>query len=303
VTDLGAQPHKAILYALGANLGIALAKTGAVLVTGSSSMLAEATHSYADTGNQLLLLLGLRRSRRPPDREHPLGYGKVTYFWSFIVALLLFSVGGLFSIYEGWHKLEAAEPIAHPSIALAVLALSIFLELTSLRRCLAELAHERGARSLWRWVNETRSAELVVVFGEDLAAVLGLSLAFAFVWVAAWTGNRVWDAAGSLAIGSLLVTVALFVAYRIKALLIGRSADPEIVAVIEHEIESDPAIRELLNALTVQVGPQVMLAAKLRMREDLSIEGACEAINALERRLKRAVPQIGWCFMEPDVRD
>jgi len=299
----GAEPQRAILYALGANLAIALAKTGAVVVTGSSSLLAEAIHSYADTGNQLLLLLGLRRSRRPPDLEHPLGYGKVTYFWSFIVALLLFSVGGLFSIYEGWHKLEDGAPIAHLWIAVAVLALSVVLELASLRGCLAEVAHERGARSLWRWANETRSAELVVVFAEDLAAVLGLSLALVFVLVSAVTGDPIWDAAGSLAIGSLLVAVALFVAYRIKALLIGRSADPEIVAVLEREIESDPAIRELLHALTVQVGPQVMLAAKLRMREDLSIGEACEAVNVLERSLKRAVPQVGWCFMEPDVRD
>jgi cation diffusion facilitator family transporter len=299
----GSSPRKAILYALAANSGIALAKTAAATVTGSSAMVAEAIHSYADAGNQLLLLLGLHRSRRPPDREHPLGYGKVTYFWSFIVALLLFSAGGLFSLWEGWHKLHASEPLASPWIAVAVLVFAIGLEAVSLRGCLAEIDRERGSRSLWRWVNESRSAELVVVLGEDLAALLGLTAALVFVVLASVTGNPAWDAAGSMVIGGLLVVIALFVAVRIKALLIGRSADPQVVAAIEREIESDPAIRELLNVLTVQVGPQLMLAAKLRMQPGLSIDEACTAINALEVRLQRAVPAVGWCFMEPDLRD
>ncbi|MBW2313935.1 MAG: cation diffusion facilitator family transporter [Deltaproteobacteria bacterium] len=299
----GASPQKAILYALAANSGIAVAKTAAAMATGSTSMVAEAIHSYADSGNQLLLLLGLHRSKRPPDREHPLGYGKVTYFWSFVVALLLFSIGGLFSLYEGWHKLHGAEPIQSLWIAVLVLLFSMALEVVSLRGCLAEVARERGGRSLWRWVNESRSAELVVVFGEDLAALLGLSAALVFVVLAALTGNPVWDAAGSMVIGGLLVMIALFVAVRIKALLIGRSADPGIVAAIEREIQADPAILELLNALTVQVGPQLMLAAKLRMSPDLSIDEACEAINNLEMHLKQSIPEIGWCFMEPDLRD
>jgi len=298
----GASPQKAILYALAANAGIALTKGAAAAATGSTSMVAEAIHSVADTGNQLLLLLGLRGAGRPPDREHPLGYGKVTYFWSFVVALLLFSVGGLFSLYEGWHKLHDPEPIESVWIAIAVLSVSMALEVTSLRGCLAEIAHERGSRSLWRWVHESRSAELVVVLGEDVAALLGLATALGFVALAAVTGDPAWDAAGSMVIGALLVVVALFVAVRIKSLLIGRSADPGIVAAIEREIEADPAIDELLNALTVQVGPQLMLAAKLRMRPGLSIDEACAAINALEVRLKQAIPEVGWCFMEPDVR-
>jgi cation diffusion facilitator family transporter len=299
----GADPQKAILYALGANAGIAVAKTAAAVVTGSSSMTAEAIHSYADTGNQLLLMLGLRRSKRPADREHPLGYGKVTYFWSFIVAMLLFSVGGLFSLYEGWHKLHVQEPPVSLWIAVVVLVASIGFETVSLRGCLAEVDHERGGLPLWRWVNRTRSAELVVVLGEDLAALLGLTIALVCVSLAALTGNPAWDAVGSLAIGALLVVVAVFVAVRVKSLLIGRSADPEVVAAIEREIRADGNIVELLNALTVQVGPQLMLAAKLRMREGLSIDEACLAINRLEVRLKETIPQVGWCFMEPDVRD
>lgn len=299
----GASPQRAVLYALAANAGIALTKAAAAAVTGSTSMVAEAIHSFADTGNQLLLLLGLRGARRPPDREHPLGYGKLTYFWSFVVALLLFSVGGLFSLHEGWRKLHDPGPIESIGVALGVLAVSMALEVSSLRGCLAEVARERGSRSLWCWVNESRSAELVVVFGEDLAALLGLSAAFVFVALAGVTGDPSWDAAGSMVIGALLVLIALFVAVRIKSLLIGRSADPEIVAAIEREIGADPAIHELLNALTVQVGPQLMLAAKLRMQPGLSIDEACTAINSLEVRLKRAIPEIGWCFMEPDLRD
>lgn len=299
----GPDPRRAILYALGANFAIAIAKTGAAATTGSSSMLAEALHSYADTGNQLLLLLGLHRSKRPADPEHPLGYGKVTYFWSFIVALLLFSVGGLFSLYEGWHKLQAAEPMVSPWIALLVLGASIVLEAASMRGCLVEVNRARGARSLWRWFNESRSSELVVVFGEDLAALLGLGAALVFVLLATVTGNPRWDAAGSMVIGALLIAIALFVAVRVKSLLIGRSADPEVVRAIEQAIEADGEIVELLNVLTVQVGPQMMLAAKLRMRPGLDVAEVCEAINQLELRLKDAFPDLGWCFMEPDLRD
>src|SRR5262245_29725111 len=192
-----ASPLRAILWAFAANLGIAAAKLGAALYTGSTSMLAEAIHSAADTGNQVLLLLGLRRAARAPDPEHPLGYGKDIYFWSFIVALLLFSMGGLVSIYEGIHKLDSDEPIQKTWVALAVLAISIVLESVSLRGCLREVNHLRGGRSLWRWVNESRNAELVVVLGEDVAALVGLSVAFLFVVLAEVTGDRHFDAAGS----------------------------------------------------------------------------------------------------------
>ena len=298
-----ASPLRAILWAFAANLGIAIAKLSAALTTGSAAMLAEAIHSGADTGNQLLLLLGLRRSQRPPDREHPLGYGKVTYFWSFIVALLLFSLGGLFSIYEGLHKLESHEPLVQPWVALGVLAVSIGLEALSMRGCLAEVRHVRGDRSLWQWVNQSRNSELVVVFGEDLAALLGLGIAFFFVLVAWVTGEPRWDALGSLAIGVLLVCVAIFIATRVKQLLIGRSADPRVVEAIHAEIGADPAILTIWNVITIQVGPHVMLAAKVRLRDGLSLEEACQRINALERAVKARVGEVRWCFMEPDVAD
>ncbi|MGE4544485.1 MAG: cation diffusion facilitator family transporter [Pedobacter sp.] len=298
-----ANPLKAILFAFAANLSIASAKTVAAVFSGSSSMMAEAIHSFADTANQLLLLLGLRRAARPADVEHPLGYGKVTYFWSFMVAILLFSVGGLFSVYEGYHKLHSPEPVEHLWLALGVLAVSIVLEGFSMAGCLREINKCRGRRSLWRWINECRSSELIVVFGEDFAALIGLILAFCFLIIAGVTGNARFDAAGSICIGVLLIVVAVFVSIRVKSLLIGRSADPELVAAIEEAISGDGDILEVFHVITLQMGPKVMLAAKLRLREGISSDQACERINVLEARIRERFPEIGWCFMEPDLRD
>lgn len=299
----GSNPTRAILWAFAANLGIALAKSGAAFFTGSSSMLAEAIHSYADTGNQLLLLLGMNRAKQPPDSEHPLGYGKATYFWSFIVALLLFSVGGLFSIYEGLHKLHEHGPIENAWIAIGVLAFSLVLESLSMRGCLQEVDKLRGGRPLLRWLRESRSSELVVVFGEDLAALLGLTLALGFVLLAVATGERAFDAYGSLAIGVLLVVVAILVAERISKLLIGRSADPELTARLRGQLASEPAVAQVLNLITLQIGPEVMLAAKVRLRDGFALEQAVGEINALELRLKAENPSLRWSFVEPDVED
>lgn len=295
-------PIKAILYAFSANLGIAIAKTIAAIFTGSSSMTAEAVHSFADTGNQLLLLLGMHQSKRPPDKEHPLGFGKVTYFWSFMVAVLLFSVGGLFSVYEGWHKLHAPEPIQQVWIALFVLGFSIGLEGFSMVGCIAEINKIRGKRSLWQWFNQSRSSELLVVFGEDLAALMGLVVAFCFLVLASLTGNSSFDAFGSISIGILLIIIAVVISIRVKDLLIGRSADPDLVSAIESQISNDAAIKEVFNIITLQMGPQIMLAAKIRMDEDLKFNEICEKINLLEEKLKLQFPEIGWCFIEPDIR-
>ena len=294
---------KAILYAFVANLGIALAKLAASMYTHSGSMLAEAIHSFADCGNQVLLYLGLRQARKAPDARHPLGYGKVTYFWSFIVALLLFSMGGLFSIYEGWHKLHAPEQLNQAWIALAVLGVSIVLEFGSLLGCLREIKKLRRDKPLLRWVKTTRNAELVVVLGEDLAALLGLALAFVFVSLAVLTGNPVFDAAGSIVIGLILVCVSIFIAIRIKSLLVGSSAEDELVEELRAEVAGDPDIRALLNAITLQMGPDVMLAVKVRMRPGLTLEAAVASLNALEKRIKAKFPTVAWCFVEPDVTD
>ena len=292
---------RAILYAFIANLGIALAKLAAALYTKSGSMLAESIHSFADTGNQVLLYVGLRQSARPADERHPLGYGKTSYFWSFIVALMLFSMGGLFSIYEGWHKLQVHEGLNKAWVAISVLAVSIVLEAGSLAGCVREINKVRRGRSFRHWLRETRNAELVVVLGEDIAALVGLVLALLFISLAAATGNPVYDAAGSIAIGVVLICVSIFIAIRIKGLIIGRSAESDLRAALEELIRSDPAITELLNAITLQMGPQVMVAAKVRMLPDLPVERAAVHINQLEVRIKEKFPEVQWLFIEPDT--
>jgi cation diffusion facilitator family transporter len=298
-----ASSARAILYAFVANLGIALAKLGASIYTGSGSMLAEAIHSFADAGNQVLLFLGLRQSQKPADARYPLGHGKVTYFWSFVVALLLFSMGGLFSIYEGWHKLSGHEELNQAWVALLVLGVSIGLELGSLIGCLREIRKLRKERSLRYWVKHTRNAELVVVLGEDIAALLGLVIAFAFVALAAATGNVMFDALGSITIGVILILISVFIAIRIKGLIVGRSAEEDLQAAIHAEIEASDGIEDLLNAITLQLGPQVMLAIKVRMTPGIAIEQAVANLNALERNIKAKFPEVAWCFVEPDVED
>jgi cation diffusion facilitator family transporter len=294
---------RAILYALLANFGIAVTKTGAAAYTNSGSLLAEAIHSYADCANQLLLFLGLKQSERPATRTHPLGFGKATYFWSFVVALLLFSFGGLFSIYEGWHKLHKPEPLHQAWVALLVLGVAIVLEASSLAGALREIGKIRSGRPFGKWLRHTRNAELVVVLGEDIAALTGLVVAMAFVSMAAVTGDTRWDAAGSIVIGTVLIAVAGFVAVRIHTLLIGKSAEPRLEQSIRDVIERDPAIEELFNTITLQMGARVFLAVKVRMQAGISIEEAVDHINALEAEIRRLHPEVGWCFVEPDITD
>jgi len=294
---------KAIFYAFIANLGIALAKLAAAWYTRSGSMLAESIHSFADCGNQVLLYLGLRQAQKPADAKHPLGYGRVTYFWSFIVALLLFSMGGLFSINEGWHKLQHSEPLNKAWVALLVLGVSVVLEFFSLLGCLREIKKLRGERSLAYWVRNTRNAELVVVLGEDLAALLGLVLAFIFVSLAALTGNTVFDAIGSIVIGVVLICVSIFIAIRIKGLIVGRSAEEDLQNALTEQIAGEPGIEKLFRAITVQMGPQVMLAVKVKMKPGISIEEAVDCLNRLERNVKTKFPEVAWCFVEPDTAD
>jgi cation diffusion facilitator family transporter len=294
---------RAILYAFIANFCIAIAKTWAAMFTGSGSMLAEAIHSYADTGNQVLLYLGLKQSQRPADDEHPLGYGKLSYFWSFIVAILLFSMGGVFSIYEGIHKLNNPEPLSQLWIAIVVLILAIILEGSSLFGALREIRKVRGARPFREWLEHTRNSELVVVLGEDVGAQFGLILALGFLILAAITGNPIYDAFGSICIGVILIVISAFIAWRIRSLLVGRSADPDIQEAIDEIIAAQESIEICFNTITVQFGPDTMLAAKIKMRSGQSIGEAVASINALERELKARVPNLKWCFIEPDVDD
>jgi cation diffusion facilitator family transporter len=294
---------KSIFFALGANAAIAAAKLFAALHTGSNSMLAEAVHSFADCGNQGLLLVGLKRAKRPPSPDYPLGYGKAIYFWSFIVALILFSMGGLFSIYEGIHKLESHEGLESPWIAVGILGFSIVMELVSLFGCLREVNKARGKKRLWRWFRETRQSELIVVLGEDVAALAGLTLALAAVLLAIFTGDPVYDAAGSIAIGALLVLVALGIGVEIKGLLIGQGVEPDVKQAMQDYLEGREEVARIFNILTLQLGSEVMVAVKAQMRETAAAADLMTDINRCEAGLRAAFPQVKWVFFEPDVAD
>ena len=294
---------RAILYAFIANFGIAIAKTWAAMFTGSGSMLAEAIHSYADTGNQVLLYLGLTQARKAPDKEHPLGYGKLSYFWSFVVAILLFSLGGLFSIYEGLHKLQHPEELKNLWVAILVLVFAIMLEGGSLLGALREIRKLRGERPFREWLKHTRNSELVVVLGEDIGAQIGLVFALMFLLLAQRTGDPMYDALGSICIGTILIVISIFIAWRIRSLLVGRSADPDIQAAINDIISEQQEIVNVFNTITMQFGPDTMLAAKIQLREDMTINAAVASINLLERELKQRIPNLKWCFIEPDVAD
>ena len=294
---------RSIFFALGANFAIFVAKLGAALYTGSGAMLAEAIHSLADSGNQLLLIVGLRGAKRPPNDKHPLGYGKTIYFWSFIVALILFSMGGMFSVYEGIHKLQHPEPLSGPWIAIAVLIFAIIAEGISLWGCLREVNKIRGNRSLFKWFRESRESELLVVFGEDLAALIGLTFALLAVGLAMYTGNPLFDALGSIVIGVLLIIIALMIGIQVKRLLIGQGVDPAIHRDIVGFLEGQEEINKLFNLITLQLGQDVMVAIKAEMRDYSSPAEMIQAINRCERRMKAEFPQIVWSFFEPDTRD
>jgi cation diffusion facilitator family transporter len=294
---------KAVLLALGANFAIFVSKLVAAVITGSGAMLAEAIHSLADCGNQGLLLLGMRQAKKPPSDEYPLGWGRALYFWSFVVALLLFAVGGLFSIYEGMHKLFAPEPLRWPWLALGVLLFGIVMESISMRGCLQEVNLARGEQSLWRWFRETRSSELLVIFGEDLAALIGLCLAALAIGATILTGNLLFDALGTIAIGVLLVVVAIALAIEVKALLIGQGVEPRRRQELLAFLGERPEVAEVLNLITLQMGPDVMVAVKARMAPTPDALSLIEAINAVERAMKARFTDIRWSFFEPDVAD
>lgn len=293
----------AIIYALTANAGIAASKGIAAVYTGSSAMLAEAVHSSADCANQLLLLLGLKQARRVPTPDHPLGFGKATYFWSFMVALLLFSMGGAFSIYEGAHKLSHPEPLENPWIAIGVLAFGFILEAWSLRGCIREIREKAGDISLWRYFRESRESELIVVMGEDIAALAGLALALGAVLLSMLTGNPAYDAWGSIAIGSLLVIIAVFLGIEIHGLLIGQSAAPEARQAISDWLAAREEIAQLYNVITFQMGSYLFVAVKARMHEAESASRLVAEINSVQDALKLAFPDVRWVFFEPDEKD
>jgi cation diffusion facilitator family transporter len=294
---------KSILFALIANFGIAVTKTVAAVITGSGAMLAESIHSFADCGNQGLLFVGLRSAKRKPDAEHPLGYGMSIFFWSFMVALILFSMGGLFSIYEGVHKLGSHEGLTSPYVAIVVLSVSMVLEGASLAGCITQINKVRSdGESLWKWFVNSRQSELVVVMGEDIAALLGLAFALISVILAVITGNPIYDAIGSIGIGVLLIVVSLFLAVKIKGLLIGQSVDQKVHDEIVTFFESQDEIESVLNLITLQLGAQIMVSVKAKMAKVDSVDALIENINGCEARLRKLNPSIQWIFFEPDVK-
>jgi cation diffusion facilitator family transporter len=299
----GADSVKSILFALCANLSIAVAKLLAALVTGSGSMMAESVHSMADSGNQLLLLLGIKHAKRPPSPDYPLGFGKAVYFWSFIVALILFSMGGLYSIYEGIHKLNHPQPLRYPNIAVGVLLFSILAESVSMWGCVREVNKERLGRSFKQWFRETRQSDLLVVFGEDLAALLGLSFALIAILLTIMTGNPAYDAMGSIFIGVLLIVVAFLIGVEVQALLIGQSVEPRRRTQMLDFLQQRNEIDQVFNMLTLQLGNDVMVAIKAKMANVDSAESLIKAINICEAELKQAFPQVLWLFFEPDIDD
>jgi cation diffusion facilitator family transporter len=290
----------AIAYALAANAGIAASKTAAAFYTGSTAMLAEAVHSAADCANQLLLLLGLKQARRDPTPHHPLGFGKATYFWSFMVAVMLFSVGGAFSIYEGVHKLGHPEPVENPWIAVIVLAIGVILEAWSLKGCIAEIREKAGDMPLFRYFKESRESELIVVMGEDIAALLGLAFALCAVALSVVTGNPIFDALGSIAVGALLVVVAIGVGMQVQSLLIGESAAPHVHQRLEQWLAARPEIAELYNLITFQMGAYIFVAVKARMAEAESAMRLVDAVNGVQDELKASFAEVRWIFFEPD---
>ncbi|RBY77824.1 cation transporter [Geodermatophilus sp. TF02-6] len=301
--DGGHGSTRAIIAALLANLGIATAKFIAYLVTGASSMLAEAIHSVADSGNQVLLLIGGRTARREATPRHPFGYGRDRFVYSFLVAVVLFSVGGLFAIYEGVHKLQHPEPLESAFWAIGVLLVAIVLEGFSLRTAAKETdAIKPTGISYWRFIRRTRAPELAVVLLEDSAALLGLLFALLGVGLTMLTGEPVFDGIGTILIGLLLVVVAVILAVETKSLLIGEAATPQDQRRIAAALEQDTDI-SVIHMRTLHLGPEELLvAAKIAVRHDETAAGIAQQIDQAEARIRAAVPIARVIYLEPDLR-
>lgn len=293
---------RAIVAALLANLGIAVAKFIGYLITGASSMLAEAVHSVADTANQGLLLLGGRRAARAATPEHPFGYGRDHYFYAFVVALLLFSLGAVFAIYEGAHKLAEPEPLTSPVVAVVILGVAICLEGFSFRTAVGESRPLKGDRSWWRFIRQAKAPELPVVLLEDFGALVGLALALGGVGLTVLTGDPVWDTVGTLCIGVLLAAIAVVLVVEMKSLLIGEGALPAVVDRIVTELERGDAVERVIHLRTQYLGPdELLVAAKIGCTAGLAVGDLARAIDAAEARVRAAVPEAGMIYLEPDL--
>jgi cation diffusion facilitator family transporter len=294
---------RAIVAALAANLGIAATKFIAALLTGSSSMVAEAIHSVADSGNQVLLLIGGHRSQREATRKHPFGYGRERYVYAFVVSVVLFTVGGLFAIYEGIHKLQHPGPIhSWQWVPVVVLVVSLGLEGFSFRTAVVEIKPLRGHLTWAQFIRRARAPELPVVLMEDAAALVGLVLALLGVGLTLVSGNGVWDGLGTLAIGVLLVIVAVILAVEMKSLLIGESATIDQVAAIEAALVAAPEVERVIHLRTLHLGPdELLVAAKIAVAHDDTAAAVARAIDAAEVRIRAALPIAAVIYLEPDI--
>lgn len=297
--------RKAIFAAFFANLGIAISKFVGFLVTGSASLLAETIHSAADTGNQLLLFLGGQRARKAATPTHQFGYGRERYFWSFAVALVLFSMGGMFALYEGIQKFRDPHEVASLGVAVVILVVAIVLETFSLRTAVRESNHVRPAgTSWWRFIRSTKQPELPVVLLEDIGALTGLMFALSGVVIAHLTDDARWDAVGSISIGILLIVIAVVLVIEMKSLLIGESASSDTLDAIVSAIESSQHVVRLLHMRTEHIGPdEILVGAKVEFASTLSTSQLAGAIDATEDAIRRAVPAATVIYLEPDVHD
>ncbi len=293
---------KAVIAALSANLGIAASKFVAFAITGSTAMLSEAVHSVADSGNQVLLLVGGRRARRDATTRHQFGYGRVRYVYGFIVSIVLFLVGGVFSVVEGVRKTLHAEHVGDTRVAIIVLIVAIVLEALSFRTALAEAAHLRGDSGMLRFLRESRQPELPVVLLEDTGALVGLVFAFVGVVMATITGDGRWDGMGAVAVGLLLVSIATFLAVEISSMLVGEGALPSEQDAIRAALESSELVDRVIHLRTMHVGPdELLVAAKVAVATTTTARDIALGIDAAERALRAVVPSARWVFIEPDL--
>ncbi|MBX7159813.1 MAG: cation diffusion facilitator family transporter [Acidimicrobiia bacterium] len=298
----GHSSRRAVVAALIANGGIAVAKFVGFFVTGSSAMLAEGVHSVADTGNQGLLLLGDHRAKRAATRAHPFGYGRERYFWAFVVSMLLFALGGLFALFEGVEKLRHPHPLDSAAVAVVILVVSIVLEGFSFRTAIREATGLRGGQGWFTFVRRSKNPEITVVLLEDLGALIGLVFALTGVGLEILTGNPLWDALGTIAIGSLLLVISIMLAVEMKSLLIGEAASEIDVAAIESAVRDSPSVRKLIHLRTQHLAPDdILVAAKVELDGVLDFAGVASAIDVIETRVRAAVPASRLVFVEPAV--
>ena len=292
---------KAVIAALLANTGIAISKFFAFAITGSTSMLSEAIHSVADSLNQVLLLIGGKRSRRVADDKYQFGYGRVRYVYGFMVAIVLFMVGGIYSLYEGWHKWSHPEPVTDYWVAIGVLSIAIVLEILSFRTAIIETNKVRGKRSFAKFIKDARQPELPVILLEDFGALVGLVFALVGVSAAVITGDGRWDGMGAMAIGSLLIVIAVILVREMSGMLVGEGALPEEYDAVQAALESAPLVERVIHLRTLHVGPDSLLVgAKVAIAKSESAEDIARGIDEAERLLRIAVPSAHYVFLEPD---